>query len=236
MTPEETIAKVHNEITSGSQGSCILYNCDPHYTASELHAPEIVINSCYEFQNYKGNQPTRFFFNKALSSNLLYDISQVHDIEAYDICSIMTHKLGHFYGLGHADECIPGIDAVMNSHAKSNSIVDLYDYDKCAFKKLYCPGLTPVEEEMYRPGTERLYPNPATNILNVQFEHLYGFKEVSFEIVDMGGNMVYRFTDNSMPSGNFVKPIDISPFPQGAYLIRIHYDNKTVSKMFEIIR
>lgn len=233
-------------VQDGDDVKCFLFTCNQH--------TKILINNTTDFQRLDNDgMPTKYYFNR---SN--YEIFQesaeawpnkqhtgfTRMLEGIDLCEVLTHELGHMYGLDHYQECSTSYqyDGIMNVSIKTQMLnnffplKELSNDDICAFKKLYCPQFTPVEEEMYRIEPERLYPNPATNTLNIQFMLLNGFMEVSFEIVDMSGNIVYRFKDNSLPAGNFVKPIDVSPFPIGTYLIKIYADNETVSKMFEIVK
>ena len=75
----------------------------------------------------------------------------------------------------------------------------------------------------------KAYPNPTSNILNVQCsDDVEG--EVIIRLYDMGGNMVY--TEKTAMTAGSIKAIDINALPAGMYVLEVeHKGAKITSKV-----
>ena len=70
----------------------------------------------------------------------------------------------------------------------------------------------------------RLFPNPAKDLINIE-----SVEQIELiEIFDINGNLVYRKPENQ----NYSTVVDIGRFVSGNYLMRLTYNNITISKLF----
>lgn len=79
------------------------------------------------------------------------------------------------------------------------------------------------------PGEEaayiEVYPNPASDVLNVSLLQASGDEQV--EMYNMNGQRVWEGT---IENGSTLLTIDMKPFAKGLYLVRVTGDNYTVTK------
>jgi hypothetical protein len=64
-----------------------------------------------------------------------------------------------------------------------------------------------------------LYPNPATEILNLKFEEDWIGQEVQAEIIGVDGK--FYMNKQMIPSETSTEENDISALPRGIYLLRL---------------
>jgi hypothetical protein len=64
-----------------------------------------------------------------------------------------------------------------------------------------------------------LFPNPATDILNIKFEEDWMGQEVQAEIVGVDGKVYLK--KQMIPSETSTEENDISELPKGIYLLRL---------------
>jgi hypothetical protein len=91
-----------------------------------------------------------------------------------------------------------------------------------------CVGIDEVGNPIYMT----VYPNPTTNMVNVQID---GFaNEVRYDILDINGKLVQSSNRNGV-SASSVEVIDISAFSAGIYILSVKVNDKTyvqrISKM-----
>jgi hypothetical protein len=70
-----------------------------------------------------------------------------------------------------------------------------------------------------------IYPNPATNELNIAFNSLQN-QEINIQLYDVKGTPVYQETMQNF-IGNYTNNIDLSNFSKGVYFIRIVNNQET---------
>lgn len=108
-----------------------------------------------------------------------------------------------------------------------NHIVNLYASNHCG-TSLYSytintsTGIASVDKEF----SVRIYPDPADEIVNIDFEKWKGEKEIS--IADVTGKVLFQKT---IESGNDIKKlnIDVSQFTGGVYLVQFKNKEKIFS-------
>ncbi len=78
-----------------------------------------------------------------------------------------------------------------------------------------------------------IYPNPATNILHLEFENA-AKENISFQLIDISGRMVMESITDASKGFNH-KTIDLSPFSKGVYtlLVKTSQENKMVRVLIE---
>jgi hypothetical protein len=155
------------------QGNTCELNCE----ASPLNpGSKIVVNMTKRFMF-----PRRGRYPNIVYNDMLWDAvrNRASDtLMAWNLCEALIHEIGHLYGLGHHTDCPPA-SGIMNATAEANQPRrDLSQDDRCAYAKLYCPGIVPVDESRY-PGNVVLYdgsivvPLPPTITSGDQQFHLY---------------------------------------------------------------
>lgn len=164
--------------------SCIIV-CDDSLPSISINATQWYVGTKRNWQ-YVGldrlGMPYRFFFNRSLTENAMRTLfpSTGSDRWGNDLCTILTHELGHIYGFYHGcnnkrcdsllsleveihpnirvsfckrypDSCRCCYAGVMNGKGLSKYDSPFTDDDRCMFAKLYCPELTGIEQEYQQP-------------------------------------------------------------------------------------
>ena len=93
-----------------------------------------------------------------------------------------------------------------------------------------------VEEEKIRSDETimNLYPNPASNILNLNID-LVQDSDIKLRIVNLNGKLMWR-TNKSLRGGNQNMDLDIQGLNSGVYLFQMELDNKLYSEKLVIIK
>ncbi len=74
----------------------------------------------------------------------------------------------------------------------------------------------------------KIYPNPASDLLNISFTtDLDG--EVSLQIIDISGRAYYSETCYPVPNAETIIPINIEELPGGVYFVKIHKNRGVIS-------
>ncbi len=81
-----------------------------------------------------------------------------------------------------------------------------------------CDTLVNVAENSIEKLAVGLYPNPATDILNIHFENAQQHQSSTFEIYDLSGKMVKTWQTN-LASATI--QLNIEDMPYGSYLLRV---------------
>jgi hypothetical protein len=78
-----------------------------------------------------------------------------------------------------------------------------------------------------------VYPNPVTDILNINFE-LNKSTTSNIEILDLSGKQVTVIADENL-KGMVSKQINTTEFKSGIYFVKIQTENETVTKKISVI-
>ena len=78
-----------------------------------------------------------------------------------------------------------------------------------------------------------VYPNPVTDILNINFE-LNKSTASKIEILDLSGKQVAVIADENL-TGMVSKQINTANFKSGIYFVKIQSENETITKKFSVI-
>lgn len=73
-----------------------------------------------------------------------------------------------------------------------------------------------------------IYPNPATDIINLVAE-IYSYERIVLEIYDISGRKLQTIDKGNLLKGKHYFNIDISKLSQGVYLINVSSQNKKIS-------
>ncbi|GBD06032.1 hypothetical protein HRbin20_01633 [bacterium HR20] len=111
--------------------------------------------------------PRRFFYNRRFweAAWKIDTSTRLKKYYAYDLCTILTHEIGHIYGFGdgscsapvcdtcfqdanfrrdHPERCRCCYEGIMNGRGFT-------EHDRCMFAKLYCPELASVRIDQTAP-------------------------------------------------------------------------------------
>lgn len=91
-------------------------------------------------------------------------------------------------------------------------------------------NITEIEELNSENIKVTIFPNPATDLINLKLEAEYS-ENLSFEIFDITGNEILK---NNLEKGITQKEIDFSSKPAGVYILKIHNETGTFNKTVKI--
>jgi hypothetical protein len=91
-----------------------------------------------------------------------------------------------------------------------------------------------VEETGTGVSQVTVYPNPASNLLNIEYA-LSDNTNIGFEVSDMLGRTVQTSPANSMSSGNFRTTLNTSNFENGVYFLSVKEEGKVVKTIKFIV-
>ncbi len=80
-----------------------------------------------------------------------------------------------------------------------------------------------------------IYPNPATNILNLSFEQ-YEVGDVKISLIDLSGKTLIEYLQPSVGIGTFTKTMDVSMLSGGMYHLRIWNGTTLFAKPVVVVR
>lgn len=128
----------------------------------------MLLNNSPEFYGKASDGYRKYFpYNNELVDNI--ELISTLEHRVINLCDVLIHEIGHFYGLAHYDEnpCTPDISTgIMNSRFTENRRkTGLSLDDKCAFKKWICPEYVPVEDERLTKEENQIFPIHLTAIL-----------------------------------------------------------------------
>jgi len=87
-------------------------------------------------------------------------------------------------------------------------------------------------EEIIDPSSIKVFPNPTSNMLNIELEEIAIEGLASLNVIDMSGKEVLRRTVNV--KGQIA--LDVSSLNQGSYMIHISNSQYMIGKRFSINR
>jgi hypothetical protein len=201
----------------------------------------IILNNTPEFKDIRSGKVHCYFINEQIirdyePANIFNDLSMSDD--HINFLHVVTHELGHILGLDHFDQlpCPPSVYSssnIMNSQIVNNlNFSGLSIDDICMFKKLYCPELTPVEEEHQISTDIKNYPNPLEEFAYIELSIPNGGDIVSIKIYSIFNELVNVIDKNYMSSGTHKFKFDASSLPPGVYFCEINIGrSKFVKKM-----
>jgi len=88
-------------------------------------------------------------------------------------------------------------------------------------------------EDDHLAATISVYPNPATDVVNVEFDLLEG-SQVNAEVYDVNGKTVAVIVDQKMTAG--AQAISWNPTESGVYMISINTEKGKISKQITVIK
>jgi hypothetical protein len=93
----------------------------------------------------------------------------------------------------------------------------------------YCQAITSLEKTNSSAETIRVYPNPTTGYLTVEFSSK-AEGNTGFTVLDMSGKKVYYRSAGEVNKTNSGYQLDLHGLSSGAYLLEVH-NGKEVSRV-----
>lgn len=90
-----------------------------------------------------------------------------------------------------------------------------------------------VKYDLFKKGV-KVYPNPTTNILNLDFELLESGK-ISIYLMDMNGKTVLTLADESVNAGHFTRTYSTNEVANGVYTLVLELNGQTFSKKIKVL-
>ncbi|HRP03251.1 MAG TPA: zinc-dependent metalloprotease [Candidatus Kapabacteria bacterium] len=184
----------------------------------------IFLNGSTDLQGNMAGYPLRPFLNQQyFDSNPDY----LKDIKGgyfgINITSVLLHELGHQYGIAHQTDnngnpkCSSYDNGQMSTKTKDVNSGSTYlsNDDICAFKKLYCPSLTPVEEINIVKADIYQYPNPAGDFIVFSIPNI-----AENDIIIVYSTFGQKYIVNFINIMSGIR-INISLLTPGVYFIKI---------------
>lgn len=192
----------------GTADNEILYNGNSYY-----YSVDYVIN----------------FWKNNNNINSLKDSIVLPDIDTSDNSTVIKYTYGEdsseivFYKIINGGHDIPDWclnNEMGNTNRDINTPVVLWDFFK---KHRYKEKETILNSyRINQTSNFKTYPNPAQNILKVEYPGLQQ-KEVVYKIIDLTGKILQQ----GELAGNIV---DVSKLSKGKYLLSINFENETTSE------
>ncbi len=113
-------------------------------------------------------------------------------------------------------------------------LVKLIIENNCGEKDTLAKQLNQIGlEELEEIGKMKIYPNPAKDILNVQWENVESNPEF-FEVYDSKGKLIRKMDLNKNELESALLQIDTQDLPSGLFFIRLHGEKLDIKKQFII--
>ena len=80
-----------------------------------------------------------------------------------------------------------------------------------------------------------VYPNPASDLVTVNFEALQG-AELVMQMTDLSGKVVKTFDSEKLSKGAIQKQIDVSGLPVGSYMLRLQMNETVMTQKINVTR
>ena len=88
----------------------------------------------------------------------------------------------------------------------------------------YGNSIIGIEEKEQVKLVLEIYPNPASDYINIKISNHKNYKKIHYQITDLNGRVVLSSTINE-----FIKSVEISTLSDGLYLLQIFDSNKLLS-------
>jgi len=193
--------------------------CELFCEASPLNPGSfIVVNMTRRFLFPTGGRYARnIVYNELLWETVNNRASDT--LSAYNFCEVLIHEIGHHYGLGHHTDCPPAT-GVMNATAVPNQRRrDLSQDDRCAYAKLYCADIVPVEENLV---SGNVVLNDGSLVVPLPLITTSG--ELQIRLYDVLGRC---YPVHAERYGNHVQ-IQTRQLAQGVYILAFEYQQMMV--------
>jgi hypothetical protein len=103
-----------------------------------------------------------------------------------------------------------------------------------------------IGADEYSPTTEiktvmkstydiQLYPNPTSNLINIQY-NLLDNSLVSIQLMDVNGKIIQEITNTKQSQGSHTQSINTLQLPTGLYLVKCVIGNEVVVKRLEVVK
>jgi len=108
----------------------------------------------------------------------------------------------------------------------ANTVVSTILFDNYILKAVATSNLLNVEDFTSKEATIAIYPNPATDLLNIKIDGSNAINAI--QIVDLNGRQILNRTFDNVIEAQ----IDVNDLSSGMYLINISSGDKSVTKKF----
>ena len=198
-----------------------------YYCTVQCGQSFIAVNNSNDFCDNVGGYPTRYFITEDnINLQTMAQIKQAN-CEVYDFLQIMLHEIGHVLGFDHYDDCTPSIHGIMDAKQDmaTGTFAGLNIYDKCMFKKLYCPDLVPVKEQYAQNNDDELNGyNYAIKRFEVNYELPDNIKIINIGIYNYLGQFVMNLNAQDIMNVNHKLILNCSDLTYGFYYLYIETD------------
>ena len=109
-------------------------------------------------------------------------------------------------------------------------IIERFDSDGNSCEEQYCSDITSVWKVFL--GELSIYPNPTTDILNIQIPEYFIKRTINVKITDITGKKIFN---QSYEAGSKTIQLDVNALEEGLYLISIK-DNMGLGYFGKFIR
>jgi len=127
-----------------------------------------------------------------------------------------------------ANDGLANVRVDMLKYRESDNTVLAATHGRGLFTTFY--GNSSSTEDIESPDDFSFFPNPAKNFLNISFNTIED-KNIEIIISDINGKVVLRDYCSDI-NYDFVKRVNISNFPKGAYFVNINFSNEIRSFKF----
>lgn len=94
-------------------------------------------------------------------------------------------------------------------------------------------NVTSVEENIFGDASIEIYPNPATEMININFSLTKG-SEVNVFIYDLSGRLEKSASFGSVPEAETKRSLNLSDLESGLYILSIQAENSVVTSKIQI--
>lgn len=109
-------------------------------------------------------------------------------------------------------------------------VIQQINADFGGFYKISFTGIAGLgNEEIIGNNALKVYPNPATNQLNIQLENTTNNANKTYQVYDLQGKLVY-----SKNTTDCLLDLDVTSFTKGMYLLIINLNNQTLKSKFVV--
>lgn len=167
---------------------------------------------------------------KFIDSNVvLLDEAKERHFERFPILGVYTWPNAYY-----PPTFVEEIDTLKNWLNARLSWMDLMLYDSvCLIQPVDTADTTAIHELQINPSAIHLFPNPCSNILNIQIENTSNNTLNSISITDLYGHTVHQEKYNIHPK--FIQmaiKLEDLQLPSGFYFCKLEMDNQSIIKTF----
>lgn len=93
---------------------------------------------------------------------------------------------------------------------------------------------TALNSDIPTLSSVQIYPNPASNLVNVQFDQ-FEDEVLQISLLNMHGQQLKSFTYNPIANNNFLQ-LEVADFPEGVYLLSIRSNTEVQSFKLQVLK